>query len=100
MAQNRGKCQSIYVCVKKSTEKYDQKLDEKYQKIVATIEQASKEDPKAELEEMQTKDVHPVTSEKITQTIQNLEKRLQDEPKNKTMKKQNTSEKRIFFHAK
>ena len=51
--------------MKKSTEKYDQKLDEKYQKIVATIEQASKEDPKAELEEMQTKDVHPVTSEKL-----------------------------------
>ena len=76
----------IRLC-EKSTEKYDQKLDEKYQKIVATIEQASKEDPKAELEEMQTKDVHPVTSEKITQTIQNLEKRLQDEPKNKTMKK-------------
>lgn len=72
---------------RKSTEKYDQKLDEKYQKIVATIEQVSEEDQKAELEENQKKDAFPVTSEKITQTIQNLEKRLQDEPKNKTIKK-------------
>jgi transposase len=72
---------------KKSTEKYDQKLDEKYQKIVATIEQASEDDQKAELEEEQMKDTCSVTSEKIKQTIQTLEKRLQDEPKNKTMKK-------------
>ena len=33
------------------------------------------------------KDTCSVTSEKIKQTIQTLEKRLQDEPKNKTMKK-------------
>ncbi len=66
---------------RKSTEKYDQKLDEKYQKIVATIEQASEDDQKAELEEEQMKDACPVTSEKIKQTIQTLEKRLQDEPK-------------------
>ncbi len=56
-------------------------------KIVATIEQASEDDQKAELEEEQMKDACPVTSEKIKQTIQTLEKRLQDEPKNKTMKK-------------
>nr|AAK48936.1 unknown [Bacillus thuringiensis] len=64
---------------RKSTKKYNQKLDEKYQKIIATIEQASEEDQKAELEEKQKKDVCPVSSEKIKQTIQNLEKRLQDE---------------------
>jgi transposase len=35
---------------RKSTEKYDQKLDEKYRQIVATIEQMTKEDEEAEQE--------------------------------------------------
>lgn len=74
---------------RKSTEKYDQKLDEKYQQIVMSIEEVVKEDEQAEIEkEFQEKlEQTPVTSEKIQKTIENVEKHLKDEPKNRTLKK-------------
>ena len=74
---------------RKATEKYDQKLDEKYQQIVLSIEEAIQEDEQAEGElDIQEKlTATPVTSEKIQETIQHVEKRLEQEPKNRTLKK-------------
>lgn len=74
---------------KKSTEKYDQKLDEKFQQIVFTIEEETKKDEQAERElELQEKlEAAPISSEKITETIKKLEERLEQEPKNKVLKK-------------
>ena len=74
---------------RKATEKYDAKLDEKYQQIVATIEQVSEEDCQAEQAEKQPP-AEPVSAEKIEQTIRDLEKQLEKEPKNKTVKKAKT----------
>lgn len=74
---------------RKSTEKYDQKLDEKFQQIVASIEEVTREDEEAEREkDFQEKlEESPITSEKIADTIKKVEKRLEQEPKNRTLKK-------------
>ncbi|KIV60075.1 hypothetical protein TS65_01285 [Aneurinibacillus migulanus] len=52
---------------RKSTEKYDQKLDEKFQQIVTSIEEVTREDEQAEKEtDFQGKwEETPITSEKI-----------------------------------
>lgn len=73
---------------RKSTERYDSGVDEKYKKIVATIERASEEDQQAEREKIQREDDTPlVSSETIIETIKELEQRLQDTPKDKILKK-------------
>ncbi|WP_047155223.1 IS1182 family transposase [Aneurinibacillus tyrosinisolvens] len=74
---------------RKSTEKYDQKLDEKFQQIVLTIEEATQQDEQAEREkDLQEKlEEAPITSEKIAETVKKLEKRLEQDPKNRTLKK-------------
>ena len=71
---------------RKATEKYDAKLDERYQQIVAKIEQASEEDLQAEQTEKEA-DAEPVSSEKIEKIVRSLEKQLENDPKNKTIKK-------------
>lgn len=74
---------------RKSTERYDRQLDEKYHKIINGIEQVTEEDEeRAQGETFQEKlDQNPVTSEEIKTTIQRLEKRLEDDAKNKEVKK-------------
>ena len=74
---------------KKSVEKHDQKLNDKFQQIVVGIEQVAKEDEEAEKEmDLQEKlDESPITSEKIAETIHKLEEKLEAEPKNKEVKK-------------
>ncbi|TCL53329.1 transposase [Thermolongibacillus altinsuensis] len=74
---------------RKSTEKYDQKLDEKFQQIVASIEQVTKEDEEAEQElDFQEKlEASPITSEVIEATIEQVQERLKKDPKNRTLKK-------------
>ncbi|MED0895335.1 transposase, partial [Aneurinibacillus migulanus] len=74
---------------RKSTEKYDQKLDEKFQQIVTSIEEVTREDEQAEKEtDFQGKwEETPITSEKIEETIKKVEKRLEQHPKNRTLKK-------------
>ena len=74
---------------RKSTEKYDQKLEEKFRKIVASIEQVTKEDEEAEQEgDFQEKlEASPITSERIEAVIEQVEERLKKEPKNRTLKK-------------
>jgi transposase len=74
---------------RKATEKYDTKLDEKYKQIVLSIEEIIKEDEQAEKEkDLQEKlEAAPVTSEKIQETIKKVEKKLEQEPKNRTLKK-------------
>ncbi len=74
---------------RKSTEKYDKKLDEKFQQILLSIEEVTKEDEKAEGEKgfQEKLEAAPVTSEKIVQTIKKVEERLDKEPKNRTLKK-------------
>ncbi|WP_188499468.1 transposase, partial [Pullulanibacillus pueri] len=60
-----------------------------YRTIVAGIEKVIFEDEKAEQElEFQEKlNHHPITAEQIKETIDALEKRLQQEPKNREVKK-------------
>lgn len=74
---------------RKSTEKYDKKLDEKFQQIVLGIEHVIKEDEEAEqVLDLEGKlEETPITSEKITETIKKLEERLELDPKNKPLKK-------------
>jgi transposase len=74
---------------RKATEKYDTKLDEKYKQIVLAIEEVMKEDELAEKEmSLQEKlEATPVTSEKIQETIKKVEEELEQEPKNRTLKK-------------
>ena len=74
---------------RRSTEKYDQKLDEKFKQLVLEIEQVTKEDQEAEqeLDLMEKLEEAPISSEKIAETVKNLEKRLDKNPKNKTLKK-------------
>ncbi|MED4904530.1 transposase, partial [Parageobacillus thermoglucosidasius] len=74
---------------RKSTEKYDQKLEEKFRKIVASIEQVVKEDEESEQEgDFQEKlEASPITSEKIEAVIEQVEEHLKKEPKNRTLKK-------------
>ena len=73
---------------REATEKYDQKLDEKFQQIVISIEEATQEDEQAEgeLDVQEKLAATPVTSEKIQETIQQVEKRLEQELKNRTLK--------------
>jgi len=74
---------------RKSTEKYDKKLDEKFQQIVLDIEQVMKEDQEAEqdLDLEEKLEESPITSEKIADTVKKLEERLERDPKNKHLKK-------------
>jgi transposase len=74
---------------RKSTEKYDQKLDEKFRQIVLDIEQVTREDEEAEQElDLQEKlEESPISSEKIADTVKKLEERLEQDPKNKPLKK-------------
>lgn len=74
---------------RKSTEKYDQKINEKFQKIILTIEDITQEDEQAEQERTFQEKIEetPITSEKIGETIKKLEKRLEEEPKNRALKK-------------
>ncbi|PWW29507.1 transposase [Cytobacillus oceanisediminis] len=74
---------------RKSTEKYDQKLNEKFKQLVFQIEQVTKEDEDAEqeLDLMEKLEKAPISSEKIAKTVKKLEKRLEKDPKNKTIKK-------------
>jgi transposase len=74
---------------RKSTEKYDQKLDEKFQQIILAIEEETNKDELAEREqELQEKlAASPISSEKISKTVKKLEERLEKEPKNKVLKK-------------
>jgi transposase len=74
---------------RKSTEKYDQKLDEKFQQIVLGIEKVIQEDEDVEQEtDIEAKlEESPITSDKIADTVKKLEKRLEKDPKNKTIKK-------------
>jgi GTPase involved in cell partitioning and DNA repair len=74
---------------RKSIEKYDQKLDEKFQQIVLEIEEETNKDELAEREqELQEKlETSPISSEKIAETVKKLEERLEQEPKNKVLKK-------------
>ncbi|RXJ02861.1 IS1182 family transposase [Anaerobacillus alkaliphilus] len=74
---------------KKSIEKYDKALDEKYQQIVLGIERIVKEDQLAENEkDFQEKlEETPITSDKIKETIKEVEVRLEKEPKNKELKR-------------
>jgi hypothetical protein len=74
---------------RKSTEKYDQKLDEKFQQIILAIEEETNKDDLAEREqELQEKlAASPISSEKIAETVKKLEERLEKEPKNKVLKK-------------
>jgi transposase len=74
---------------RKSTEKYDKKLDEKFQQIVLGIEQVMKEDEEAEqnLDLEEKLEELPITSEKIADTVKKLEERLERDPKNKPLKK-------------
>jgi transposase, IS4 family len=66
---------------RKSTEKYDQKLEAKFRQIVASIEQVAKEDEEAEKEgDFQEKlEAAPITSEVIEGVIEQVEKRLRAE---------------------
>ncbi|EHL78486.1 IS1182 family transposase [Bacillus smithii] len=74
---------------RKATEKFDTKLDVKYKQIVLSIEEVMKEDEQAEKEmDFQEKlEAAPVTSEKIQETIKKVEKKLEQEPTNRTLKK-------------
>ncbi|PAE23645.1 MULTISPECIES: IS1182 family transposase [Bacillaceae] len=74
---------------RKSTEKYDRKLDEKFKQLSLQIEQVTEEDEEAEqeLDLMEKLEESPISSEKIAETVKKLEKRLEKEPKNKTLKK-------------
>jgi transposase len=74
---------------RKATERYDEKLDEKYKAIVAGIEKVAMDDEATEHEQdIQEKlNNNPVTSEQIKQTVKALEKRLEEEPKNREVKK-------------
>lgn len=74
---------------RKSTEKYDKNLDEKFQQIVLGIEQVMKDDEEAEQKpDLEEKlEETPITSEKIAETVKKLEERLEKEPKNKPLKK-------------
>jgi len=71
---------------RKSTEKYDQKLDEKYQQIFLSIEEALRKDEEG-LDFQEQLEANPITSEKIQETIEKVEKQLEQEPKNRTLKK-------------
>lgn len=73
---------------RKSMERYDQALDEKYQTIIQGIEQTTKKDEEIEAAGFQEKlQGNPVTSEEIRNAIKTFEKRLEKEPKNKEVKK-------------
>ena len=74
---------------KKSTDKYDNALDEKFKQIVYSIEGITEADELAEREkDFQEKlEEAPITSEKIEETVKDLEERLQEDPKNKVLKK-------------
>jgi transposase len=74
---------------KKSTEKYDKMLDEKFRQIVFGIEQVTKEDEEAEKEQdfQEKLEETPISSAKIEETIKKLEQRLEQDPKNKPLKK-------------
>jgi hypothetical protein len=71
---------------RKATEKYDLKLDEKYQQIVLSIEEVLKKDEQ-ELDFQEKLEANPITSEKIQQTIVKVEKQLEQQPKNRMLKK-------------
>jgi IS5 family transposase len=74
---------------RKSIEKYDQKLDEKFQQIVASIEEVIKEDEEAERESdfQEILEKAPVTSEKIKETIKQVEKRLEQNSTHRILKR-------------
>ena len=74
---------------RKSTEKYDQKLNEKFKQIILAIEDVTKEDEQAEQQkELQEKlEEAPISSEKIEATVKTLEERLERDPKNKVLRK-------------
>jgi transposase len=74
---------------RKSTENYDQKLDEKFKQIVSDIEQVLQEDENADQEvDLEEKlEETPILSEKIAETVKKIETRLEKEPKNKVLKK-------------
>lgn len=74
---------------RKSTEKYDQQLDEKFKNILLSIEEVVEEDEDAEqaLALQEKLDETPITSEKIEKTMNQVEERLQKEPKNRKLKK-------------
>lgn len=73
---------------RKSTEKYDQKLDEKFQQIVASIEGVIQEDEEAQGEQdfQEKLESASVTSEEIEDTIKQVEKRLEQQPKHRILK--------------
>jgi transposase len=71
---------------KKATERYDQQLNEKFRQLVAHIEETTEEDEQAE--QLSTPEQEtPITSERIAEMIEKLENRLQQTPKDRTLKK-------------
>jgi hypothetical protein len=74
---------------KGSTLKYNQKLDEKFQQIVLSIEEITKEDEQAEQEkDLQEKlEETNITSQRIAETVKKIEERLGHDPKNRALKK-------------
>ena len=74
---------------RKSVERYDKKLDEKYRTIIQGIEQTTKKDEMCELHSgfQEKLDKHPITSEEIEASIKVIEESLEKEPKNKKLKK-------------
>lgn len=74
---------------RKATETFDQRLDEKFRQIVSSIEEVAQADEEAERElDFQEKlAASPITSENIANTIKKVEKRLEQNPKNRTLKK-------------
>jgi len=74
---------------RKSTERYDRNLDEKYQTILNGIEHVTETDVAQEDEpDMEERlERHPVSSTQIQETIKTMEKRLEAEPKNRELKK-------------
>lgn len=74
---------------RKATERFETKLDEKFRTIMASIEHVAKEDEESEHKQdlQEQLDQNPITSEQIKETVDELEKRLETEPKNREIKK-------------
>ncbi|WP_142303674.1 transposase, partial [Evansella halocellulosilytica] len=74
---------------RKATERYDSQLNEKYHTIMQGIEKVTKQDEEhaGELDEQEKLEADPITSEDIKESINHLEKKLVDEPKNREVKK-------------
>jgi transposase len=74
---------------RKATERYDSQLNEKYHKIMQDIEKVTRqdEDHAGELDEQEKLEADPITSEDIKQSINELEEKLAEEPKNREVKK-------------